>query len=487
MKNTISKLHKLFLFISLLGFAISCTGQKDKLRTANAIPGNHYLDSLRVAKASPGISAAIAVKGKTIWEYGSGFSNISEKKKASPNTVYRIASVSKLITTAAIAKMVQNKRLDFSDDVNDYFRLSDQKISIEQVLSHTSGIRHYRYNEKVENYPHYDNVVDATAVFINDPLEFNPGEKFGYSSYGIDLLGAIIEKVSKQSFDKYVQDHVLKPLKMESTFLRPPQSSHQHLSEFYANEQNLVPDIDLSYNIPGGGMYSTVKDLVAFGNAFLSDDYISRPIKEKLFTKAKLNNGNEVNYGLGWIVQKMDDGSEVYYHDGHMDGTHSILAIYPKYHLSIAMISNRGSNWGLPEALDFSCRVYGIEKCPEIIAEQEKDPQFIMQMFQNLSANFDDFRNAISTGNQVKLEQLLASNFKSDSWPDKKAFIAFLMTLGNEHEVYDVDISVKGMNNGDKAFIKNLRFQEHYKDKSWYLIYTLYEDQWLISSIEVFE
>jgi len=478
-------MYKILKSISL-SFCVSLLISFTVVSQSNKELGNAYLDSLRLAKNTPGMSAAIAVNGKMIWEYGSGYSNLDKKKKASPNTLYRIASVSKLITTAAMAKMVQDKKLKFSDDVNKFFKVSDQKMSIAQVLSHTSGIRHYRYNERTDRFPHYDNVIKALEVFINDSLLFTPGEKHQYSSYGIDLIGAIVEKQSKQSFEKYVQKNVLKPLKMKNTFLREPKNT-KNLSKFYDGNQTLIPKVDLSYNIPGGGMYSTVQDLTKLGNAFLSDDFVSKQVKEKLFTKAKLNNGKEIDYGLGWIVQKLDDGSEAYYHDGHMDGTHSTLVIYPKYKASISMIANRGSNWGITEALELLCKVYKIEKCPKIVVKKNRDRQYIMKIFQNLSTSFQDFQNALGNSDRSKLEELIANTFQSKVWSDKKTFIDFLMKVESKYEVFDMDLSVKGLEDGDEANVKTIRFLDKQSNKSWSLKYQLNKTQWSLISIDVFE
>ena len=486
MKHVVLKLQDLF-FLAIVLSVFQGIGQKGQLDRATVIAANNYLDTLRVHKNTPGISAAVAVNGKTLWEYGSGFSDLNTKKNALPNTIYRIASVSKLITTAAIAKMAENNTVNFSDDVNDFFQVSNQKVTIKQVLSHTSGIRHYKYNEKTENYPYYDNVVDALDIFINDELEFSPGEKHQYSSYGIDLIGAIVEKASGQAFEKYVQDTILDPLEMRHTFLRKPKNNHPQLSKFYQDNENVIPEIDLSYNIPGGGMYATVQDLVNFGNAFLSDDFISEELKEQLFTNTTLTDGTEIAYGLGWMIEKLKDGSEMYYHDGHMDGPHSILAIYPTYHLSIAIVSNKGSNWGIREALELSCKVLKLDTCPEVVAAPQTDPKLIRQTFQNLSADFQGFIDAIINGKRKELEEIVDDKFKSQTWPDKKTFIDFLITVGNKHELFDVDFSVRGMTEGDKSFVKTLRFQEHYTDKSWYLIYTLQKEKWALTSIDVFD
>ncbi len=473
--------------ISVWVTIVSCLGQSESV-VSNHYLGNKFIDSLRDEKRIPGMSAAISVKGRIIWEYGSGYSNISTKKKATPLTVYRIASVSKLITTAAIGKLVENKALSFSDDINNYFKISDQYISIAQVLSHTSGIRHYRYHEKVENYPHYKSVTDALEVFIKDSLEFKPGSKQGYSSYGIDLLGAIIEQQSGSTFEKYVENNVLHPLKMHNTFMRPPQTNHRYLSRFYLNDRDTLAAIDLSYNIPGGGMYSTVRDLVNFGDAFLDNGFMDSKIVEKLFTKSKLNNGEEIGYGLGWIVQKLDDGSEMYYHDGHMDGSHAILAIYPKYALSVAILSNRGSNWGVQEALNLSCKVYGLDECPKILTKPEADPQFIMQAFESLSTSFQQFREAIENKDKTLLEDLISDSFKSDEWPKKKEFIDFLTTVEDDYVVFDMDFSIKGLNHGDKAYVKTMRFQNFNSHKSWYLVFTLSNNgQWQMISMAAFD
>ncbi len=461
-------------------------GQKRTETTVLA--ANEYLDSLRSRKSLPGLSAAIAMKGKIVWSNASGYTDLPNKVPATPNTIYRIASVSKVVTIGAMLKMLEDQTLALDQSIDAYLDFPQGKnITLRHLAAHTAGIRHYYYDEREDLYPHFSSVSEAINVFKNDPLESQPGDKYGYSSYGIDLIGAIIEKQSGMTFEDYVRKTVLNPLNMSNTFFQIPQGKGKQLSKFYEDEQAEVAVMDLSYNIPGGGMYSTVEDLAKYGAAYLDGTFISEDLKSKTFTKSTLNNGEQTTYGLGWIIQDLDNGQQVYYHDGHMDGTHSVLLLIPEMDLSIAMISNRGSNWGATEALELACLYQGEQDCPSVVLAPGMDPAYIQQTFQNLSMTFANWQTSTQSKDRNALASLIASDFNSKQWPSKHSYLDFLVNQGSSFTLSNQDISLKGLADGDKAYIRTLQFDNYQSEKNWYLVLRLEKGDWQIIGMEAFK
>ena len=476
-------------FFSIILFPLTIASQEISDRSQKkADLASHFIDSLRIDRQLPGMSATVLVKGDIVWSYGSGYTDIEQQKPADPSTIFRIASVSKLITMGSMLKMVENGMLDLDVPINHYINFpNSDKIALKHLASHTSGIRHYYYDEREDRYPHYESVSDALDIFRSDPLEFEPGSEFGYSSYGINLIGAIIEEKTGLSFEDYVEENILNPLAMENTFLRIEEVPEEAIATFYRNATSVTPEVDLSYNIPGGGMHSTTNDLVRFGSAFLGNEFLGDELKKRTFSRTTLSNGEKIDYGLGWLIETLDDGSEVYFHDGHMDGTHSILIVYPEYELSLAMISNRGSNWGIDEALELACLFTGTEVCPQVVPDPVLNPNRIRSTFQNLTESFSQWQNAVRAKDTEALNLLVSDTFSSTRWSQKSQFVDFLSNIGNEFSVFSQDISLRGLEIGDLAYTRTIRFENFESHKEWYLVFTLKEEGWKVTSFEAFK
>ena len=144
---------------------------------------------LQRAFAAPGLSLAIAANGKLVWSQSCGFADRERRRAVSRTTQFRVGSVSKSLTAAAVARLDQEKRLDVDDDIRKYvaaFPRRGQAPTLRQLAGHLGGIRHYEGGEAV-NTRHYGSLEDSLRVFIDDPLVAPPGEKFHYSSYGYNL------------------------------------------------------------------------------------------------------------------------------------------------------------------------------------------------------------------------------------------------------------------------------------------------------------
>jgi serine beta-lactamase-like protein LACTB, mitochondrial len=298
------------------------------------------------APAVPGLSVAVAEDGKLIWSEGFGFADLEAKKPVTPKTLFRIGSISKPITSAGLMLLVEKGKLDLDADIHRYvpdFPDKGHPITTRQLAGHLAGIRHYNGNEFYLNH-HYASVHEGLSIFENAPLLSVPGEKYAYSSYGFNLISAVMEGASGQQFLPYMSATVFTPLGLTNTIPDDVTRAIPERTRYYktngAGGFELEPDVDNSYKWASGGFLSTPEDLVRFGSAHLHAGFLTQASLDALFTSQKTPDGKETGYGIGWSVTKDKNGHLIWSHTGGAVGGTSILAIEPDSRVVIAMIVN---------------------------------------------------------------------------------------------------------------------------------------------------
>lgn len=310
----------------------------------------------RDAAGSPGLSAAVAVDGALVWSGASGLADIENAVPATAESVYRIASISKPIAATAIMHLAEQGVLDIDDPIQEYFPPFPEKeypVSVRHLMTHTSGIRHYNEGE-FDQKEHFDTVEAGTAIFRDDPLLFEPGTQYSYSTYAYNLLAGMVESVAGQSFDDYLQDNLWGPAGMEATYLEHqgdivPNRVRQYVK---SDEPPLVrnaPFADLSIKWAGGGMIATAPDLVRFALALDAGTIISAETHGRMTTPMELADGSLSYYGLGWRMAEDETGLWISHSGGATGGTTHLLRL-PERGLAVALTANVQSGEGLPEA-----------------------------------------------------------------------------------------------------------------------------------------
>lgn len=310
----------------------------------------------RDAAGSPGLSAAVAVDGALVWSGASGLADIENAVPATAESVYRIASISKPIASTAVMHLAEQGVLDIDDPIQEYFPPFPEKeypITVRHLMTHTSGIRHYNEGE-FDLKEHFDTVEAGTAIFRDDPLLFEPGTQYSYSTYAYNLLAGMVESVAGQSFDDYLQDNLWGPAGMEATYLEHqgdivPNRVRQYVK---SDEPPLVrnaPFADLSIKWAGGGMISTAPDLVRFALALDAGTIISAETHGRMTTPMELADGSLSYYGLGWRMAEDEMGLWISHSGGATGGTTHLLRL-PERGLAVALTANVQSGEGLPDA-----------------------------------------------------------------------------------------------------------------------------------------
>jgi CubicO group peptidase (beta-lactamase class C family) len=294
----------------------------------------------------PGFAIAVAVDGRVVWSEAFGYADVEARRAATPATQFRIGSVSKPLTAEAVAQLFESGKLDLDAPVQRYVPSFPDKgmvITTRMVGGHLAGIRHYQGDEFTLN-RRFPTVTAGLAVFENDPLVAQPGTRFSYSSYGFNLISAVVEGASGEEFLAYMSRHVFAPLGMTSTAPDKNDSVIPNRTRFYDRDSTgafvLSQPVDNSYKWAGGGFLSTAEDLVRFGSAHLAPGHLKAATLELLFTPQHTTAGETTPYGIGWFVATDTLGHRYVYHGGGSVGGTTAFGVDRDSRVVFALVTN---------------------------------------------------------------------------------------------------------------------------------------------------
>jgi CubicO group peptidase (beta-lactamase class C family) len=291
----------------------------------------------------PGLDVAVAVNGAIVWSQGFGYADLETKTPVVSTTRFRIGSVSKPLTAAGLALLVERGKIEIDAPVQKYipdFPQHDTAITLRILAGHLSGIRNYRGSEAVSNKP-YPDLRSALKIFEDDPLVSPPGSKFSYSSYNWNVIGVAMQSAAKEDFLRYMESNVFKPLEMTHTGPDRAGVADPNRAHFYELDSSgkfiAAPKVDCSSKWPSGGILSTAEDLAHFGSAMSKPGFLNEESLKLLFTSQSSSDGKPTHYGVGWFV-----GQTLRYHEGDSVGGTSVLLLFPSFGTVVAIVSNRG-------------------------------------------------------------------------------------------------------------------------------------------------
>lgn len=302
----------------------------------------------RLRAGIPGMAVAVGVDGELAWAEGFGYADVEQRAPVWPNTKFRIGSVSKPLTAVAVARLWEEGRLDLDVPVQSYVPSFPEKrwtITTRQLAGHVAGVRHYRDQEFLirDSYP---TVEEGLAIFEDDTLLFEPGTDYNYSTYGWNLVSAVVEGAAGTPFLRYMRTSVIEPLDLDETVADHPDSVIFHRTDFYDRGEDArllnAPYVDNSYKWAGGGYLSTAPDLVRFGLAHLEPGILEPETVETLWTSQETSDGEATGYGIGWRVAEDEEGRRIVGHGGGSVGGTTALVIYPDEGVVVAITSNLG-------------------------------------------------------------------------------------------------------------------------------------------------
>ena len=323
----------------------TCANAPDDAAAATA---QRLLQALVATNGVPGMGAAVWRDGRVAWTGCAGLRDIEAAAPVQRDTVFRLASVSKVIATAAAARLVDEGRLDLDAPVGDtlpWLPAAWAQVTVRQLAAHTSGAPHYAGNDlQVLGKVRYPTSRDAVGIFSGRALLSPPGTAYRYSSWGYTLLGAVIEARTGESFVDHVRRHVTPGLAIGAD----GETGGAAASALYAIEDGAarrVPRTDMSYTWPGGGLAATPEALAVFGGRVLEHRIVSAARWQAMQQPARLADGTRVRdrdyeVGLGWRLGRDADGARIAHHAGTTLGARSVLLLWPEQDMAVAVLSN---------------------------------------------------------------------------------------------------------------------------------------------------
>lgn len=315
-------------------------------------------------KIMVGVAAGMSKDGKVLWQNGAGHRDREQQQPANPEMIHRIASISKPMTAIAILQLYEQKKLALDDPIQQYLpyfpEKKEGKITIRHLLHHISGIKAYQKRREAFSTKNYPTLRDAIAVFEKRKLANVPGEGYRYTTYGYVVLGAIIEKAAGMSYRSYMKKNVWEKAGMTHTDVEIFGKQHPNKAKLYRRDKkgNLIQDknTDLSIKVPGGGIQSTVGDLLKFGQAIIEHKLIQPTTFQLMIQDPGIKKrGNP--YGMGWFIygRKGEPGGRVIGHSGSQSGTSTQLLIYLDKKVVTAALCNTSGVW--TEVFDLTARL----------------------------------------------------------------------------------------------------------------------------------
>lgn len=295
----------------------------------------------------------VAEKGRIIYSGEVGNATFNPDRPADIHTPFHLASVSKQFTAAGIMLLVKEGKIGLDDSVSKYIHeLPYKGITVRQLLNHTSGVP--RFTNYIPNYLKYwDSCRIAEAEDVpyilkhHEPgKEYNPGRRFSYNNTGYILLAVIIQRVSGMSYADFIEQKVFKPLGMDESFVYNINdlSDHKNRALGYAiYRRSYVPDEDDIRNglLGEKGVYCSAADLYKWDQALYTDRLFPDTLLAEAFSRGKLLNGREINYGFGWRLLPKEDS--LVYHFGHWRGFRTSIVRVINDEVTVIALNNTGT------------------------------------------------------------------------------------------------------------------------------------------------
>jgi D-alanyl-D-alanine carboxypeptidase len=305
----------------------------------------------------PGLAVIVVRKGQPIHRAAYGMANLELGVALKPEDVFRIGSVTKQFTSAAIMMLAEEGKLAVSDPITKFlpdYPTQGKTITVEHLLTHTSGIQSYTDMLKWRGMWRQDmSVTEIVDLFKNEPMKFAPGERWSYNNSGYILLGAILEKASGRKYADFLRERIFGPLGMTNTRYDSTEDLIPRRAAGYGRSgDHFVNALYLSMTQPyaAGALVSTVDDLAKWEAGIAAGRVVKADSLAKIFTPFKLASGASTGYGYGWQIGQYE-GRPVQEHGGGIPGFRSHVLRIPSEGVYVAVLSNLAAPEPDPEAL----------------------------------------------------------------------------------------------------------------------------------------
>ena len=294
-------------------------------------------------------SVLVLHKGEVILNESYGLADKENNLKFTNDQPFPIGSITKSMTAIAILQLEEEGKLSVTDRLSDFMPElpNANKITLHQLLNHSSGLTDFLEVEEIKNnYTKAHSEEEIINSFKDKPLITKPGDKYAYISSDYYLLGHVIEKVSGEEYDTYLQNHIFKPAGMNETFVMSEENSDEVIVKGYENGE-FIENLHPSLLFACGHVASTKADLAKYIYAIDANLLLSEKQKEKMTTSTIDMIPTQLGYGYGWYAANslFSFNEKEYWHGGSLPGMRSGLINFPEKDITIVIFSNNGFAW----------------------------------------------------------------------------------------------------------------------------------------------
>lgn len=312
-----------------------------------------------------GVSALVAKDGKIVYRKAFGKANLELDVNMTSENIFEVGSITKQFTSVSILMLLEEGKLSLEDEITKFipdYPTNGKKITIHHLLTHTSGIKSYT------SMPSFEKIIaiDETPLtfidfFKNEPMDFDPGEKYLYNNSAYFILGYIIEKASGISYPKFIKERIFDKIDMKSSYYGSRTKLIKNRASGYGKTDQFVNAQYLSLTLPyaGGSIMSTVDDMLKWQTAISTNVFVKKETINKAFTNYTLNNGDKINYGYGWSLNEINDVPTIE-HGGAIPGYLSMGIFVPSKNVYVILFSN--CDCQSPEAIALEIAALTIDK-----------------------------------------------------------------------------------------------------------------------------
>jgi CubicO group peptidase (beta-lactamase class C family) len=337
-----------FLFISIAGWCQDRAAVIDKMMQ-DAANGGFFNGVI-----------AVVEDNKPIYCKGFGYADAEKKISNDANTLFNLCSISKQFTAMAVMMLKEENKLGIDDELVKYFpELPYSGITIRQMLSHISGLPDYMVLA-MKQWPENNNYSNREAIELlaknKPPVLFEAGEKFQYCNTGYMLLASIVEKLSGQTFSRFLKERIFDPLQMSRTFVctrDENEAGKQNCANGYVFERTTLSNIKaenseqfsrqvrtIVYPVGDGGVFSTANDMMKWDAALKTGKLVKATTLQEAFISAKTNDGRGAGYGFGWFVAVDSANGKIVQHTGGWPGFRNAFIRYLDKNRTLLVLRN---------------------------------------------------------------------------------------------------------------------------------------------------
>lgn len=351
------KLFQLVLLIVLYWLNFTAVRAQQPFSPESSDEFSSFVNQQMKLDQIPGLTVGFQYKGNK-WVKGFGYADVENNVKATRNSSYRLASNTKSMTSVAVLNLYEENKLNLDEPVRKYvpyFPRKEWPISIRHLMGHLGGISHYKNYEVEGHIKEPKDTRESLEIFDDFQLVAKPGTEYHYTSYGYNLLGAVIEGAAHDPYKEYLRNHIWEPLDMTNTHMDDPEKIISNRVQGYQlkfGELFNSEFVDISSRFASGGVISTVPDLLKYAEGLNSARILSRSTIDMMESSMSTIDGKYTDYGMGWRIQPVN-GHFMVYHTGGQPETRTILMRFPEIKLNIACAYNLegGNLYAFPRRL----------------------------------------------------------------------------------------------------------------------------------------